>query len=76
VASPSQLYGATDGDLVRFIFILYFVRLLLCNNDIMVFVTFICAHMRRARLYPLNPGVTIPKLAKSLFVQGLGEDIG
>jgi hypothetical protein len=41
----------------------------------MVFVTFICAHMRHTRLYPLNPGVTIPKLAKSLFIQGLGEDI-
>jgi hypothetical protein len=34
VASPSQLYDAKDGRLVRFIIIIYFVRLPLCNNDI------------------------------------------
>jgi hypothetical protein len=33
VASPSQLYTAKDGCLVRFIIIIYFVRLPLCNND-------------------------------------------
>jgi hypothetical protein len=33
VASPSQLYGAKDGRLVRFIIII-FLRLLVCNNDI------------------------------------------
>jgi hypothetical protein len=33
VVSSSQLYGAKDGRLVRFIIIIYFLRLLLCNND-------------------------------------------
>jgi hypothetical protein len=57
-------------DLVRFIFIFYFVRLSLCNkysDDIMTFISihsviicvaFFGAYMRCTRLCPLNPGVT------------------
>jgi hypothetical protein len=57
--------------LVRLIFIFYFVRLPLCNKyfyDIVTFISiysviicvvFFGAYMRRTRLYPLNPGVTV-----------------
>jgi hypothetical protein len=57
--------------LVRFIFIFYFVRLPLCNkysDDIVTFISihsviicvvFFGAYMRRTRLYPFNPGVTL-----------------
>jgi hypothetical protein len=56
--------------LVHFIFIFYFVRLPLCNNEFYCIVTFISIHsvivcvvffgayMWCTRLYPLNPGVT------------------
>jgi hypothetical protein len=56
--------------LVRFIFIIYFVRLPLCNkysDDIMTFISihsviicvvFFGAYMRCTRLSPLNPGAT------------------
>jgi hypothetical protein len=56
--------------LVRFIFIIYFVRLPLCNKyfyDIVTFISihyviicvvFFSAYMRCTRLYPLNPSVT------------------
>jgi hypothetical protein len=56
--------------LVCFIFIIYFVRLPLCNKYFYDIVTFISIHsviicvvffgtyMRCTRLYPLNPGVT------------------
>jgi hypothetical protein len=57
--------------LVRFIFIFYFVRLLLCNkyfygivtfisiDSVIICVVFFGAYMRCTQLYPLNPGVTV-----------------
>jgi hypothetical protein len=44
VASSSQLYGAMDGHLVALYLSFIFVRLPLCNNEIMIFVTFISIH--------------------------------
>jgi hypothetical protein len=56
--------------LVRFIFIIYFVRLPLCNkysnyivtfisiHSVIICVVFFGAYMRCTRLCPLNPGVT------------------
>ena len=56
--------------LVRFIFIIYFVRLPLCNkysdvivkfisiHSVIIYVFFFGACMRCTRLCPLNPGVT------------------
>jgi hypothetical protein len=56
--------------LVRFIFIIYFVRLPLCNKysdnivtfisiySVIICVVFFSAYMRCTRVCPLNPGVT------------------
>jgi hypothetical protein len=56
--------------LVRFIFIIYFVRLPLCNkysddivtfisiHSVIIYVVFFGTYMRCTWLYPLNPGVT------------------
>jgi hypothetical protein len=56
--------------LVHFIFIIYFVRLSLCNkysdyivifisiHSVIICVVFFGAYMRCTRLCPLNPGVT------------------
>jgi hypothetical protein len=48
VASTSQLYGAKEKYLVRFIVIIYFCKILtLCNNAcyVIMIVTFISIHL-------------------------------
>jgi hypothetical protein len=45
MASPSQLYGAKDGRLVRFIIIIYFCKYFrYVIMEFMIFVTFISIH--------------------------------
>jgi hypothetical protein len=73
--------------LVRYIFIFYFVRLLLCNkysdyivtfisiHSVIIYVVFFSAYMRCIRLCPLNlrriKGVNVKHLARELLVRGL-----
>jgi hypothetical protein len=64
--------------LVHLLFIIYFVRLPLCNkysNDIVIFISihsviicvvFFGAYMRCTRLCPLNPGVTVVRRSVDL----------
>jgi hypothetical protein len=67
-------------DLVRFIFIFYFVRLLLCNkysdyivtfisiHSVIICVVFFGAYMRCTRLCPLNLGVTPTSYLDSRYI--------
>jgi hypothetical protein len=83
VASRSQFYDTKDELLVRFIFIIYFVRLPLCNNDIYdicdIYLYTLCyymcccffsAHMWRIRLYLLNLGIIY--LSGDIFLEAIG----
>jgi hypothetical protein len=80
-------YWRQGWTLVRFIFIIYFVRLPLCNkysddivtfisiHSIIIYVVFFGACMRCTRLYSLNPGVTDPVAGGTTTGEG-GRTLG
>jgi hypothetical protein len=66
VASPSQIHGVKKKLLLRFITIIYFLRLFRYVIMIVTFISiqlviicvFFGAYMKHNRLYPLNLGMT------------------